>query len=515
MPTRAEGLGLTVNSPCTAEWDSMSGGEQARFCTHCEKSVHNLSAMTRKDALRLVRDGAGGVCVRFYTDSSGRTVHANERALYRITRRASRLAAGAFGAAVALAASVSAQTNEGRQEPAAYRLDARSAASLAGTVLDANGALLAGASVTAYNAESGDVRTTTTNAEGAYRIDALPPGTYTLTFSAEGFGPESAEKLELHAGVEQRRDALLMPPVMKPVTPEAADASEEEESGDVVGDASCPADAGEESKTITEAEVEASAESDEVKDGPSAQEGERRVARPAIMGMVVVKAPENPLVKAVFEHNAPAAKNLIALGADVNVLDKQTDTTALMQAAAGGDAEMVSALIGAGADVNMKDSDGDTALMRLQSGATAELVRALTSAGAKVNHKNSYGSTALINAAENDSPEVLKELLDAGAKVNAKNKSGWTALMAAAQYGLIENVKLLLDAGADVNMKDADGETALKLAKALAPTGTEWMEVSDEPPTEPKTKEEEEAEQELKKLSEKLVALLLSRGAIE
>lgn len=513
MPTRAEGLGLTVNSPCTAEWDSMSGGDEARFCTHCEKSVHNLSAMTRKDALRLVRDGAGGVCVRFYTDASGRTVHTDGRALYRITRRASRLAAGAFGAAVALAASVSAQTNEGRQEAAAYRLDARSAASLAGTVLDANGALLAGASVTAYNAKSGDVRTTTTNAEGVYRIDALPPGTYTVTFSAEGFGPESAEKLELHAGVEQRRDALLMPPVMKPAAAEVADASEEEESGDVVGDASCPADAGEESKAGEEAEE--SAESDDVKDEPSAQEGERRVVRPAIMGMVIVRTPDDPLVKAVFEHNAPAAKNLIALGADVNVLDKQTDTTALMQAVTGGDAEMVSALIGAGADVNMKDSDGDTALMRLQSGATAELVRALTSAGAKVNHKNSYGSTALINAAENDSPEVLKELIDAGAKVNAKNKTGWTALMAAAQYGLIENVKLLLDAGADVNMKDADGETALRLAKALAPTGTEWMEVSDEPPTEPKTKEEEEAEQELKKLSEKLVALLLSRGAVE
>ncbi|HVF66698.1 MAG TPA: ankyrin repeat domain-containing protein [Pyrinomonadaceae bacterium] len=512
MPTRAEGLGLTVNFPCTAEWDSMSGNEQVRFCTHCEKSVHNLSAMTRKDALRLVRDNAGGVCVRFYSDPRGRAVHTNDRALYRITRRASKLAAGAFGAAVTLSASVTAQTPEGRQEQAAYRLDARAAASLTGTVLDANGALVAGASVTAYNAKSGDVRTTTTNAGGFYRIESLPPGTYTVMFSAEGFERESAEKLELQAGVEQRQDVILLTPGMKPAAAEEAEEEEGEEAGD---EASCPTDAGEESKAVEEAKSGESAESDETTDEPSTQEEGTRVVRPAIMGMVAVRKPENPLVKAVFEHNVPAAKNLIALGADVNVLDKATDTTALMQAVTNGDAEMVSALISAGADVNMKASNGDTALTRLGDGATVALVRALTSAGAKVNHKNRFGSTALINTAEYDAPEVLKELLESGAKADAKNKSGRTALMEAAQYGLVENVKLLLDAGADVNARDADGETALKLAKALAPDGTERSEVTDEAPKKKKSKEEEDVEQLLSKLSKEMVALLLSYGAIE
>src|ERR1051325_6561165 len=108
MPTRAEGLSLAVNSPCEADWDSMAGNEQVRFCEHCAKSVHNLSALTRKDAQRFLRANREGLCVRFYTAARGRSVH--ETALHRITRRASKAAAGAFGAVVALGASALAQT---------------------------------------------------------------------------------------------------------------------------------------------------------------------------------------------------------------------------------------------------------------------------------------------------------------------------------------------------------------------------------------------------------------------
>src|SRR3954469_5066210 len=168
MPTHAEGLGLRVNSPCEADWDSMAGNDEVRFCAHCEKSVHNVSAMTRKDAMRFVRANAGGVCVRFYSDPAGRTLHANEGRLHRITRRASLAAAGAFGAVVALGSSICAQTPapEDRQEVGALRVPPRVNASLTGTVLDPNGALVAGAGVTVINKETGDVRTATTNAEG-------------------------------------------------------------------------------------------------------------------------------------------------------------------------------------------------------------------------------------------------------------------------------------------------------------------------------------------------------------
>jgi len=489
----------------------MAGNEQVRFCTHCEKSVHNLSAITRKDALRFVRANAAGVCVRYYSDPSGRTIHTNDRALYRITRRASKVAAGAFGAAVALGASVLAQTPQGRQEVAAVRIDTRETASLTGAVLDPNGAVVAGARVVVYNSKTGEAKTATTDEGGVYHLESLTPGTYTVMFSAEGFEPESVQKVELQQGVEQRRDSMLVLPGMRPAQAEVAEVEEEEEEEAGDKNASRPTAAGEESKPAEETAP------DEITELPTSQEGEKPVVveRFAVMGAVAIRVPKNPLVKAVFERNARAAKNLIALGADVNVLDKDAGTTALMQAVAHNDAEMVSALISAGADVNMKDGDGDTALTRLREGATVAMVRDLTAAGAKVNHKNQYGSTPLINAAENDTPEVLKELIESGAKVNARNKSGRTALMEAAQYGLVENVKLLLNAGADVNMKDKEGGTALKLAKELATVYSEEEE-GEELSASEKAKKIKEAEESAETtMSKKVVALLVAYGAIE
>ena len=522
MPTHAEGLGLTVSSPCEADWDSMAGNEEVRFCTHCDKSVHNVSAMTRKDALRFVRANAGGVCVRFYSAPSGRTLHANEGRLHRITRRASRVAAGAFGAAVALGSTVLAQTPapEDRQEVASLRVPPRVNASLTGTVLDPNGALVAGADVTVTNRETGDVRTATTNAEGVYHFELIPPGTYRVEFEAEGFGSTSVNKVELQPGVEWRQDSTLtVKSADDAQAEETEEAEDEEEEAEADEGASCATEASDESKSDESKAGES--KQDESKQGESkseAAEGQEVSLRPeggrrlAVMGMVRVVTPEDPLVKAVYERDTRAAKNLIALGANVNVLDKGAQTTALIQAVSNGDAEIVSELISAGADVNMKDTDGDTALTSI-GGANVEMVRKLIDAGAKVNHKNNTGETPLIVAAENDEPEVLKELLESGARVAAKSKDGRTALMAAAQYGMLANVRVLLDAGADVNARDNDGNTALGFALDMLAGTIDAEAQADEPPKSKGAKESKDSE-EVAQLK-KLVALLVSYGAIE
>lgn len=63
---------VTVASPCTASWDEMVGDERVRFCLICEKNVYNLSAMTREDAERLLKERAGGeLCVRYYQRADG------------------------------------------------------------------------------------------------------------------------------------------------------------------------------------------------------------------------------------------------------------------------------------------------------------------------------------------------------------------------------------------------------------------------------------------------------------
>ena len=71
-----------------------------------------------------------------------------------------------------------------------------SSTSLQGTVTDPSGSAVPGASVVLAN-EAKLGRTATTDAQGGYRLLALPPGTYMLTVSAKGFARYEHTGLEL------------------------------------------------------------------------------------------------------------------------------------------------------------------------------------------------------------------------------------------------------------------------------------------------------------------------------
>ena len=58
---------------------------------------------------------------------------------------------------------------------------------LGGTVTDSSGAVIAGASVTLKNADTGAILTTTTTTSGTFQFTLLKPGNYTVTVSHEGF----------------------------------------------------------------------------------------------------------------------------------------------------------------------------------------------------------------------------------------------------------------------------------------------------------------------------------------
>lgn len=66
---------------------------------------------------------------------------------------------------------------------------AQSAASgaIAGTVTDANGALLPNTAVVVTSTETGVTRNAKTNSSGEYRVAELQPGNYSITFTADGF----------------------------------------------------------------------------------------------------------------------------------------------------------------------------------------------------------------------------------------------------------------------------------------------------------------------------------------
>ena len=82
-------------------------------------------------------------------------------------------------------------------------------ATLKGIITDPNDAVIAGASVTATNTEKGISRTVTTNAEGAYHIPVLPPGTYRIEIEKQGFKRAINESLPLTVGQSVVYDVQL------------------------------------------------------------------------------------------------------------------------------------------------------------------------------------------------------------------------------------------------------------------------------------------------------------------
>jgi hypothetical protein len=78
-----------------------------------------------------------------------------------------------------------------------------------GQVADATGAVIPGATVTARKIETGDVRTTTTNATGNYIFPLLDIGTYEVTCSYEGFKTEVRRDIVLQLQDKARVDFQL------------------------------------------------------------------------------------------------------------------------------------------------------------------------------------------------------------------------------------------------------------------------------------------------------------------
>ena len=405
---------LEISEPCSAEWDSMMGNERVRFCAHCRLHVQNLSEITPKQALELVRRSGGRLCLRIERDLSGSPrTRALAAPLYQIGRRASRLAAGAFGAALTLCSTAAAQTQPAAPEPARQQetraaraseaergeANATATASLVGTVLDPNDAVIPSAGVTLTNVETGARLSASADDEGAFRFDALPAGTYSLRVESPGFKAYEAAGIQVQEGAEQRTDARL--------------------------------DVGE-----------------------------------VTMGVVVVAEPVEPLVKAASDNDLGEVRRLLLFeGADVNVVDENLGVTALSEAYHNGNREMVRELLSRGARVNLRLSYKQTALMRIGEETTADVVRDLLEAGARVNLRDEDGDTALMSAAQHGRQEVVELLLGAGAKVNARNKKRQTALMKASAAGATETVRALINAGADISLRDEEGHTALWYAR--------------------------------------------------
>ncbi|HWX55995.1 MAG TPA: carboxypeptidase regulatory-like domain-containing protein [Verrucomicrobiae bacterium] len=82
-------------------------------------------------------------------------------------------------------------------------------ATIRGTVLDPQGNVIAGATVTVTNPSTGIIKTAKTDGNGAYRVPALPPGTYQISIEVRGFSREVAKGIQATVGQILVYDAHL------------------------------------------------------------------------------------------------------------------------------------------------------------------------------------------------------------------------------------------------------------------------------------------------------------------
>jgi hypothetical protein len=335
----------------------MVGDDRARFCAHCQKHVHNLSQFTPREALDLVLRSGGRLCLSIERDSRGvpRTRELVEP-LYQIGRRASRLAAGAFGAALTLCSAAATRAQEAGPEPTRPAVTSPAAAADA-------------------RPEAGTVSNQT--------VTELPPEGQRERPMLRGLvvlmPSEPLVRAAMNNDLEAVKQLLLF---------EGADVNVLDRN--LGTNALSHAFAGGNREMLREL----------------LWRGARVNARLAYKQTALMHLREGTTVEAV--------RDLLDAGAKVNLRDENGDT-ALMVAARQARADVVELLLKAGAKVNVRNDEGRTALMNAAGAGSADAVRALLQAGADHSLRDSEGHTALWHARDNDADETAALLLAYGA----------------------------------------------------------------------------------------------------
>jgi ankyrin repeat protein len=335
--------------------------------------------------------------------------------LYSIGRRTSRLAAGAFTAALSItsataqscpsiadASSCLTHQNQNLKDAQPNPLIDEFSGIVAGTVTNHDSGPLSDVTVVLVDRESGEERYTTTTASGEYSFQGLAGGDYVLWARKPRFQTER-DKAKVNPNSRVRVDFEMRP------------------------------------------------------------------ANVIMLGgaMSSVTVSENPLAKAVSENDLATVRALAFSTRNINAIETPGGMGLLAEAVDHGNREIVEVLLLAGANVNARTEGGRTPLMAVSEKTTVELVRDLLAYGANINARDDFGDDAVMIAAEASNVGVLKELIGAGARVDATNSVGHNALFGAARNN-VEAVDLLIKSGANLNARDEDGQTVLM---AMAPYG--------------------------------------------
>ena len=190
---------VQVKSPCTEDWNEMVGNGEVRFCSHCSQHVHNLSAMTRREAEALVLKSNGNLCIRYLRRPEDQQIVTLPDWMDRPALRRIVLPVAAGVMAMVLNTVPSLAQNSPLAKPAIQITDpARGKSSfqaaeleggirLEGVIKDPSGAFLPGVTVTCTNSVTKESLVTTSDEKGYFRLGFLVGGEFTIRYERPGF----------------------------------------------------------------------------------------------------------------------------------------------------------------------------------------------------------------------------------------------------------------------------------------------------------------------------------------
>ncbi len=186
-----------------------------------------------------------------------------------------------------------------------------------------------------------------------------------------------------------------------------------------------------------------------------------------------------PLHKAASHGDIEIAKTLIECGSEIDAEENCAyGGTPLHRAAYEGFRQIAELLSDNGADINYANKYGapitlgcrELSSSNIKGRNHKETIEFLIRRGADLDIVDSNGNTALLNAIyrpnspNEDSVEIAEMLIEQGADIQIGGWLGETALHLATESGLFSIVKLLVEKGADLNKTDDAGRTALDSA---------------------------------------------------
>lgn len=212
---------IEIASPCNANWDEMTGSNQIRYCTECNKYVYNLSAMTRREAENLATSRRNQMCARMIRDLDGRTITVDSLPPVRLLGRrpgpiastvvSTILSIAPAAAAISQGAHPSSSRHSQNQPASKTKVTAPGATtgSVTGTASDETGAIIQGALVTLTSEASGDLLSQITSETGEFRFDGLSARTYIFEIKAKGYQLTKQHGLTLQSGEVRRMDVVM------------------------------------------------------------------------------------------------------------------------------------------------------------------------------------------------------------------------------------------------------------------------------------------------------------------